>query len=86
MRGNKLASICCLPYFHLKGKEFSMFKQIFESMQGVEIWPIIGLLIFFTVFVLIIAYVLLMDKSEVKHMANLPLDNISNKNGDKPNG
>lgn len=63
-----------------------MFKQIFDNIQGVEIWAIIGLFLFILAFVLILVYVILMKKSEVKYMANLPLENDSPQNGDNNHG
>ncbi len=63
-----------------------MFKEIFNNIQGVEIWAIIGLLLFILAFVLILLYVALMNKSEVSRMANLPLENDSPQNGDNTHG
>ncbi len=45
-----------------------------EQISGVEIYPIIGLLIFFTFFVLVIYMVLKTDKKEIEEYSNMPLD------------
>ena len=50
-------------------------KHTFDLISGVEIYPIISLLIFFTLFILVLLYVFKMPKKKVKEMSNLPLDN-----------
>lgn len=60
-----------------------MFKHYFERIQGIEIYPIISLLIFFIFFVLLFAWVIRADKKYINKMKNLPLDGIdTNENGD----
>lgn len=44
-----------------------------ESIAGVEIYPIITILIFFVFFLIIGIWVLRMDKSFIKTMSHLPL-------------
>lgn len=46
-----------------------------EKIDGVEIYPIIALLIFFTFFVLVAYLVIKTDKKEIDEMSRLPLDN-----------
>ncbi|MCB0819063.1 MAG: CcoQ/FixQ family Cbb3-type cytochrome c oxidase assembly chaperone [Bacteroidetes bacterium] len=50
------------------------FINYLKDIAGVEIFPMISLLIFFIFFVLLIAYVFLTDKNEILAMKNLPLD------------
>ena len=45
-----------------------------EKIDGVEIYPIISLLIFFTFFVLVAYLVIKTDKKEIDEMSRLPLD------------
>ncbi|NQU35393.1 MAG: cbb3-type cytochrome c oxidase subunit 3 [Bacteroidetes bacterium] len=45
-----------------------------EQISGVEIYPIIGLLIFFTFFVLVVYMVVKTDKQEIEEYSNMPLD------------
>ena len=52
-----------------------MFKHYFEQIQGIEIWPIISLIIFFTFFVGLIWWVIKVDKGYLKEMENLPMKN-----------
>ena len=51
-----------------------MYKQILESIQDVDIWPVISLVIFFIFFVGILVKVAFIDKKFVKKMEDMPLD------------
>jgi hypothetical protein len=45
-----------------------------ETIVGIEIYPIISFLIFFTFFVLVLIYVVRADKKTIEEIANIPLD------------
>jgi len=49
-----------------------------ESITGIEIYPIISLLIFFTFFVILFWWVLSAKKDYIKRVSNLPFDNNQN--------
>jgi len=51
-----------------------MYKQILESVQNVEIWPTISLVIFFVFFVLLIIWVIRTDKKHIQKMKELPMN------------
>ncbi len=55
-----------------------MYKFVLQSIEGIEIFPIISLTIFFVFFVLLIYVVYTMDKSWLNNMASLPLDKKDN--------
>ncbi len=44
-------------------------------MTGVEIYPIISLILFFAVFITMLLIVWKMPKENIKELSNLPLDN-----------
>ncbi len=46
-----------------------------EQIDGIEIYPIISLIIFFTVFAVTIYLALTADKSYIDEMKNMPFDN-----------
>ncbi len=48
--------------------------NILEQIGGVEIYPIISLIIFFSLFSVIIYLILTTDKSYFDEMKNMPLD------------
>jgi cytochrome c oxidase cbb3-type subunit 3 len=65
-----------------------MYKAILENISGIEIWPVIGLIIFFTFFTGVLIWAFRMKKEDVNHMANLPLseNDQSLVKGDVKNG
>ena len=58
-----------------------MYKQILQSIQNVDVWPAISLVIFFLFFVGILIKVALIDKKFIKKMEDMPLDDgtVNNK-------
>jgi len=53
---------------------FKFVKQYAESIDGVNIYPMISLVIFFLFFVVLLYYVKKMDKTSVKQISRIPLD------------
>lgn len=51
-----------------------MYKNVLESIQGVEIFPIISLAIFVLFFAAMLYKIIRMDKAMIKKMEALPLD------------
>jgi len=49
-----------------------------ESIAGIEIYPIISLLIFFIFFVALFWWVVTAKKDYIKTVSNIPLDNQNN--------
>ncbi|MEO9532989.1 MAG: CcoQ/FixQ family Cbb3-type cytochrome c oxidase assembly chaperone [Crocinitomicaceae bacterium] len=52
----------------------SYIKGHLNSIDGVEIFPIISFIIFFSFFVGLIIYVLKADKKKIDIIKNIPLD------------
>lgn len=50
-------------------------KGYMDSIEGIEIYPIISLLIFFTFFVVLFLWVFTAKKDYIKSVSNLPFDN-----------
>ncbi|HMC01077.1 MAG TPA: hypothetical protein VKN14_08595 [Flavobacteriaceae bacterium] len=50
-------------------------KNHMESITGIEIYPIISLLIFFVFFVILFWWVFTAKKDYIKTVSNIPLDN-----------
>lgn len=53
-------------------------KHNMETIEGIEIYPIISFLIFFTMFVAVLVYVIRKDKQTVREISLLPLENEDN--------
>lgn len=54
-----------------------MFTNVLQSIEGVGIFPIISLIIFFTVFVAAFITIIRADKEEMERMANLPFESTT---------
>lgn len=54
---------------------FKFIKQYAETIQGVDIYPVISLFIFFSFFIVLLVLVKKMGKERVQALSNLPLDN-----------
>ncbi len=54
-------------------------KHNLEGIDGVEIYPIISLLLFFTVFVTMLVFVMKLPKKNIDKISQLPLDKQNNK-------
>ena len=64
-----------------------MYKQVLEGVSGISIWPIIAMLIFMAVFTAIFVWAMRLDKSTVKELANLPLqEKRPFQSGERKNG
>ena len=55
-------------------------KNYMDSMEGIEVYPIISLLIFFTFFVVLFWWVFTAKKDYIETVSNLPLDNQNQDN------
>lgn len=53
-------------------------KNHMDSIAGIEIYPIISLLIFFTFFMGLFWWVFTAKKTHIDEMRNIPLDNQNN--------
>jgi cbb3-type cytochrome oxidase subunit 3 len=53
---------------------FKFIKQYAETINGIDIYPIISLFIFVLFFIGVLWYVRKMDKHKVEEIKNLPLD------------
>jgi len=51
-----------------------MFSHYFEQVNGIEIYPIISMLLFIAVFVFMVIRVIFLNKSYVNKMRGLPLE------------
>lgn len=49
------------------------FRHYLESISGVEIYPMISLLAFFTFFALLLFFVIKAKKKDIEELENIPL-------------
>lgn len=50
-----------------------MYKEILPNIENVQIWPIISFCIFFLFFLILIWWVLTVDKKYINDMRQMPL-------------
>lgn len=56
-----------------------MYKEIFEGIEGIDIYPIFSLLLFLIFFTATALWIVKLDKNYIEEMENLPLENSENK-------
>lgn len=52
-----------------------MEKEVLRAMEGIDIYPVISLVLFFAFFVAVVIYVIKADSSHMNKMSKLPLEN-----------
>ncbi|MCL4551632.1 MAG: cytochrome C oxidase Cbb3 [Bacteroidetes bacterium] len=58
-----------------------MFSEHLSKIEGIEIYPIISMIIFISLFLFTLVWVFRLDKKYISEMENLPLDsNLENEN------
>ena len=55
-----------------------MFKELLKDVEGLQLMADLSLIIFFVAFVLIVIWVMLLDKKFTNYMSKLPLENDKN--------
>ncbi|NCT18626.1 MAG: cytochrome C oxidase subunit IV [Flavobacteriaceae bacterium CG2_30_34_30] len=58
-------------------------KGHMESIDGIEIYPIISLLIFFVFFVVLFLWVISANKKYIEQVSNIPLESDEEENNTK---
>lgn len=51
-----------------------MIRNVLESIKGVDIYPVISLLMFFSIFVVAIFWAIRMSREYADQMSQMPLD------------
>jgi len=52
-----------------------MYKETLRSIDGVSLFPVIAILIFVIFFLIVLYFVIRMDKNKVQEFSALPLEN-----------
>jgi cbb3-type cytochrome oxidase subunit 3 len=63
-----------------------MYKDVLRSMDGIELFPSISLILFFSFFIIMVIYLIRTGKEFWTEAANIPLDSekiFNPKNSDK---
>jgi cytochrome c oxidase cbb3-type subunit IV len=51
-----------------------MYKEVLRTIVGIEIFPVLSLVIFLTVFLVMLVWVLRLDRGRLDAYASLPLE------------
>jgi hypothetical protein len=51
-----------------------MIRNVLQAISGIEIYPVISLLIFFTLFISVLIWFFRADKNHLHRMGAIPLD------------
>jgi len=60
----------------------SAIKSILSAIEGVTIFPMIAFFLFFFVFILMLVWVMRLDRKQVELLSNLPFENSSDLRGE----
>ena len=55
-----------------------MYKSVLQSIEGIAIYPIFTLLLFFSFFVAMVVWVIRMDKKKINLLSQLPFEDEKN--------
>lgn len=51
-----------------------MYKNVLQSIENIQIWPVISFVIFFVFFLCLLLWVFTTDKKFIDKMKSLPID------------
>lgn len=57
-----------------------MYKELLQSIDGVSIYPLISLVVFVIFFIVMLIWMIKVDKNYIKKMENLPFENEEENN------
>jgi len=57
-----------------------MYKELLQSIDGVSIYPLISLVVFVIFFVVMLIWMIKVDKNYIKKMEKLPFENEEENN------
>ena len=63
--------------YRKQGKRI-MYKEVLQSINGIDVFAVIALIIFILFFVIVVVRLLKMDKNYIKKMEQLPLEQKNN--------
>jgi cytochrome c oxidase cbb3-type subunit IV len=55
-----------------------MYKNVLQSIENIQIWPVISFVIFFVFFLCLLLWVFTTDKKFIDKMKAMPMDEVQN--------
>jgi cytochrome c oxidase cbb3-type subunit IV len=59
-----------------------MYKDILRSIAGIEVYPVISLIVFVTFFTAVLVWAGRMSRGQIDHLSHLPLDESASSTGE----
>jgi cytochrome c oxidase cbb3-type subunit 4 len=53
-----------------------MYKNVLQSIENIEIWPVISFVIFFIFFLCLVLWAFTADKKFIEKMRSMPIDDM----------
>jgi cytochrome c oxidase cbb3-type subunit 4 len=53
-----------------------MYKNVLQSIENIEIWPVISFVIFFIFFLCLVLWAFTADKKFIEKMRSMPMDDM----------
>ena len=57
-----------------------MYKNVLQSIENIEVWPVVSFVIFFIFFLCLLWWVLTADKKFIDKMKKLPMEDSTSEN------
>ncbi len=51
-----------------------MYKEILQHIDNIQVWPVVSFVIFFLFFLVLLWWVITVDRTFIRHMGDIPLD------------
>lgn len=51
-----------------------MYKNVLQSIDNIQIWPVVSFVIFFIFFLCLLWWVFTADRSYIENMSSMPID------------
>jgi cytochrome c oxidase cbb3-type subunit 4 len=60
-----------------------MYKNVLQSIENIEIWPVISFVIFFVFFLCLLLWVFTTDRKFIEKMKSMPIDESDSESATK---
>ena len=57
-----------------------MYKNVLQSIENIQVWPVISFVIFFVFFLCLLLWVFTTDKKFIDKMKNMPIEDTATEN------
>jgi cytochrome c oxidase cbb3-type subunit 4 len=58
-----------------------MYKNVLQSIENIQVWPVVSFVIFFVFFLCLLLWVFTTDKKFIDKMKSLPIEDLKSEEG-----